>query len=69
MRHMAWASFWYQYLVGGAIFLVGMVFCVRQGFVGLQDRAGRRNLFVLVGGLVLMFGLHLGLMLAGSAGS
>lgn len=66
---MAWTSFWYQYLVGGAIFLVGIVFCVRQGSAGLRDRQRRRNLFMLVGGLVLMFCLHLALMLAGSAGS
>lgn len=65
---VAWLSFWYQYLLGGLIFLVGLGFTIRQGEAGLKTRKGRRNLLILVGGFLALFGLHLGLMLVGSAG-
>jgi hypothetical protein len=65
---LAWTSFWYQYLVGGLIFLTGMWFTWRQGVVGLKDKPRRRNLTLLVGGFLFMFCLHLGLMLVGSSG-
>ena len=65
---MAWTSFWYQYLAGGLIFAVGLWFCWKQGAVSLKDKRGRRNLTLLVGGFLFMFGLHLGLMLIGSGG-
>ena len=65
---MAWTSFWYQYLVGGLIFAVGLVFTIRQGVVGLKGRRPRRNLILLVGGFAGMFTLHLVLMIVGSGG-
>ncbi len=40
----------YQYVIGGLVFLVGMVYAVRQGYVGLSGR-GFRNGLVLVAGL------------------
>lgn len=65
---MVWLSFWYQYLVGGLIFLVGLWFTIRQGEVGVKTKKGRRNLLMLVGGFLLIFGIQLGAMLLGSAG-
>lgn len=65
---MVWTSFWYQYLVGGLIFFTGLWFCWRQGEVGLGGGKKRRNLIMLLGGFLFMFGLHLGLMLIGSGG-
>lgn len=61
---MIWESFWYQYAVGGVIFLVGMLYAWRAGEVRLDSQLGRRNLLFLVGGLAFFFGLHLFLMLA-----
>ena len=64
---MAWVSFWYQYGVGGLIFLVGLIFTIRQGEVGISAGRKRRNLIMLLGGFFAYFGLHLALMLLGSA--
>ncbi len=65
---MVWVSFWYQYLAGGLIFLVGLWFTVRQGEAGVKTRRRRRNLLMLVGGFLVIFGLQLAFMLLGSAG-
>ena len=64
---LAWSSFWYQYGVGGLIFLIGLVYTVRQGEVGLRAGRPRRNLFMLLGGFLAYFGVHLSMMLIGSA--
>ncbi len=64
---MAWTSFVYNYAVGGLIFVVGMIYAWRQGEVGLATRHMRRNTFTMVGGLLLVFGLHLSFMLLGSS--
>ena len=47
----------YQYLLGGAVFLIGMVFAARQGYVGLS---GRRlfNLVLMLGGLLFFAALQ-----------
>ena len=64
---LAWASFWYQYGVGGLIFLIGLIYTIRQGEVGLKAGRPRRNLIMLVGGFAIYFSFHLALMLFGSA--
>ncbi|MEZ4265837.1 MAG: sodium/solute symporter [Myxococcota bacterium] len=43
-------SYAFQYILGGLIFVVGMVYAWRQGYVGLGGR-GLRNLLICVGGL------------------
>jgi hypothetical protein len=65
---VAWLSFWYQYLGGGVIFLVGLWFTFRQGEVGIRTPKGRKNLLMLLGGFFVIFGLQLGMMLLGSTG-
>ncbi|CAN5257849.1 hypothetical protein BH23VER1_BH23VER1_18620 [soil metagenome] len=45
-------AFVYSYLVGGTIFVAGMYFAVKQGYVGLRGR-GLRNLLISLG--VLFF--------------
>ena len=45
------APYLYQYTVGGAVFVIGLVFAWRQGYVGFSGR-GARNLVILVGGLL-----------------
>ena len=47
----------YQYLVGGLVFLGGLVFSWRQGFVGLSGSAFR-NLILLVFGFAAYMGLQ-----------
>ncbi|RLB52780.1 MAG: hypothetical protein DRI34_14265 [Deltaproteobacteria bacterium] len=64
---MPWSSFAYNYLAGGLIFLVGMLVGWRQGQVGLATSRQRRTTLVLVGGFLLVFGMHLALMLAAEA--
>lgn len=64
---MAWASFWYQYGVGGLIFAIGLIYTIRQGEVGLTAGHKRRNLLMLLGGFLAYFGFHLAFMLIGSA--
>jgi hypothetical protein len=46
-------SFVYQYAVGGAVFVAGMVALVRAGAIRLDRRSGRRAVGLLVGGFVL----------------
>ena len=65
---MAWLSFWYQYLVGGLIFFIGLWVVFRQGEAGLKTRRQRRHLVLLLGGFFVIFGLQLALMLLGSWG-
>ncbi len=45
--------FVYQYLIGGAVFSVGVGFAWRQGYVGTSG-SGLRNLLVLLAGLFLV---------------
>ncbi len=47
----------YQYLLGGIVFLVGLIFAARQGYVGLSG-AGLRNAVILCGGLLLLAALQ-----------
>jgi solute:Na+ symporter, SSS family len=39
----------YQYGVGGIVFVVGLVFAMRQGYVGLQGNGLRNGLVLLIG--------------------
>ena len=63
---MAWTSFWYNYGVGGLIFLIGLIITFRQGVSGVSTPARRRNLAMLLGGFAFYFLFHLALMLLGS---
>jgi hypothetical protein len=65
---MVWLSFWYQYLLGGLIFLIGLWVVIRQGEAGFKTPRQRRHLLMLLGGFLVIFGLQLGLMLLGSGG-
>ena len=47
----------YQYSIGGFIFLVGLFYAFRQGYVGTQG-AGLRNLLILTLGLAFFAGLQ-----------
>ncbi len=49
--------FVYQYSIGGVVFLVGMSYAWRQGYVGLQGSA-LRNLAGMVVGFAFFFGLQ-----------
>ena len=49
--------FIYQYSIGGFIFLVGLFYAFRQGYIGTQG-AGLRNLIVLTLGLAFFAGLQ-----------
>ena len=48
----------YQYGVGGVVLLVGLVFGVRGGFVGLRSGPPRRNLILVLGGLAFFMFLQ-----------
>jgi len=50
-------SFLYQYSIGGVVFLIGMVYAWRQGYVGLGG-GKLRNLLLMIGGLVFYMGLQ-----------
>ncbi len=49
--------FIYQYAVGGAVFLVGLIYAYRQGAIGLSGRP-LRNLIILLIGLAALMGLQ-----------
>ncbi len=50
-------AFIYQYSVGGLIFVIGLVYAGKQGYIGLSG--GRlRNLLLLVGGLLVFMALQ-----------
>ncbi|MCZ6597613.1 MAG: sodium/solute symporter [Planctomycetota bacterium] len=50
-------GFSYQYGVGSVVFLAGLVYAARQGYVGLSG-AGLRNLLLLLGGLIVFMTLQ-----------
>ena len=50
-------AFVYQYSIGGVLFLVGLVYAWRNGYVGLSGR-GLMRLVVAVGGLAFFMGLQ-----------
>jgi len=50
--------FMFQYLVLGVIFILGLVYVIRQGDAGLTRGRRRRNLVMLVGGLALYLAVH-----------
>jgi SSS family solute:Na+ symporter len=49
--------FVYQYSVGGIVFLTGIIYAWKQGYVGTSG-SGLRNLGIAVGGLAAMMGLQ-----------
>lgn len=50
-------SFLYQYGIGGIIFLIGLVYALRQGYLGWSGR-GLRNGALLLGGLAFFMALQ-----------
>ncbi|MCP4251024.1 MAG: sodium/solute symporter [bacterium] len=50
-------TFLYQYTVGGIVFVIGLIYAARQGYVGWSG-PGRRNLCLLVGGLIVFAGVQ-----------
>ncbi len=47
----------YQYAIGGAVFVVGLIYAARQGYVGFTGRKAV-NLAILVGGLLVFAGVQ-----------
>ena len=54
---IAMDPFVYQYTIGGLIFAVGLYFAGRQGYIGFSGR-GRRNLILMLGGLMFFMALQ-----------
>jgi hypothetical protein len=52
------AIYLFEYLVLGSIFLIGLIYAVRQGDVGLARGRRRANLVMLVGGFALYMAIH-----------
>ena len=50
-------AFIYQYLVGGIVFAIGLVYGFRQGYFGTEG-TGLRNLIVVFGGLFFFAGVQ-----------
>ena len=50
-------GFIYQYTVGGAVFALGLVLAMRQGYLGLSGRP-LRNLLLCLGGLLFFVGVQ-----------
>jgi hypothetical protein len=59
-----WLPLIYQYAVGGAVFVAGLVISFRAGAIDLRLRSDRFWLGATIGGLVVLFGVHLGWLLA-----
>ncbi len=51
-------SFFYHYIVGGIILLIGMALVLASGELSVKTSRGRRYLAVLIGGFALYAGLH-----------
>lgn len=51
-------SFYYQYIVGGVVFLVCLGLALASGELSLRTVEGRRYFVILVGGFALYVGLH-----------
>ena len=52
------AIFLFQYLGLGLIFVIGLWYAFKQKDVGFSHARGRRNLAVLVGGMVIYLVVH-----------
>lgn len=50
--------FIFFYVGLGVIFVVGLIYAVRQGDVGLARGRRRRNLLLLLGGMAIYLALH-----------
>jgi hypothetical protein len=50
--------FLFEYLVLGIIFVVGLIYAIRQGDVGLRRGRPRKNLVMLLSGYVLYMAVH-----------
>ena len=51
-------SFYYQYAVGGVVFLITLALALASGELSLKDSEGRRYFGILVGGFVLYVIAH-----------
>ncbi|MBN1345338.1 MAG: hypothetical protein JXQ73_21780 [Phycisphaerae bacterium] len=51
-------SFYYQYAVGGVVFLITLGLVMASGELSLKDSEGRRYFGILVGGFLLYVVLH-----------
>ena len=51
-------QYWYHYGIGGVVFLIGLWFCFRQGDIGLGTGKKRKNLLLLLGGLLYFALIH-----------
>ncbi len=51
-------SFYYQYAVGGVVFLIALVLALASGELTLAHSHGRRYFAILVGGFFLYVALH-----------
>ena len=51
-------SYFYQYVLGTAIFVAGTVMCIRTGVLDLGDRKERRAWAMATGGLVAYAVIH-----------
>ncbi|MCP4591263.1 MAG: sodium/solute symporter, partial [bacterium] len=50
-------AFIYQYVIGGIIFVIGLIYAAKQGYVGLHG-GGLRNLLIMFGGLLFFMALQ-----------
>ncbi|MCA9242686.1 MAG: hypothetical protein KDA32_01930 [Phycisphaerales bacterium] len=54
-----WYPFIYQYGVGSAVFVIGLILILRSGACDLSNRRDRFWFGVLIGGFCCYFGMHL----------
>ena len=54
-----WDSFLYQFIVGGIIFAIGIIFPIIKGDVNFSRPRDRATIFYLVTGVVIFLGFFL----------
>ena len=52
------ASWFYQYSVGGILFIFGLYICLKSGAIDLKKREGKQMVAILIGGFLFFLSFH-----------
>ncbi|PKL41427.1 MAG: hypothetical protein CVV44_01980 [Spirochaetae bacterium HGW-Spirochaetae-1] len=54
MTESPWFPFFYQFIIGGAVFILGIALALRKGAISMSVRKDRRTIFQLIVGYLAL---------------